>query len=145
MRQGLPPRVLPGLRFILVRVWASPATLLGLVLIPLAVLPGGSVRVVGGVLEVHGGLVTRLLRIGLPWVGPVAALTLGHVVLGCDRLCLQRSRAHERVHVRQYERWGPVLIPAYLLAGLFVRFRGADPYADNPFEKEAVDKTLDCE
>jgi hypothetical protein len=114
-------------------------------MIPLAILPGGSARVVEGVLEVHGGLVTRLLQYGFPWVGPVAALTLGHVVLGCDLLCLQKTRAHERVHVRQYERWGPFLIPAYLLTGFLIYLHRGNPYGDNPFEKEAVEKTRDSE
>ncbi len=88
-------------RRILAYVWASGPTGLGLLLMPAAVLPGGSARVVDGVLEVHGGLVTRLLKRGLLWVGPVAALVLGHVILGCDRMCLDRSRRHEHVHAGQ--------------------------------------------
>jgi hypothetical protein len=118
-------------------VWAFPATLIGLLLVPPALMGGGQARLVDGVLEVHGGIVTRLLRRGLPWVGSGAAMTLGHVVLGCDLKCLDESRAHERVHVRQYERWGPLMIPAYLLASLVAYLRGRDPYLDNPFEREA--------
>jgi hypothetical protein len=125
-------------------VWAFPATLLGLVLVPFAIMQGGEARIVEGVLEVHGGIVTRLLRRGLPWVGSGAAMTLGHVVLGCDRNCLQQSRSHERIHVRQFERWGPIMIPAYLLASLYVYLRGHNPYLDNPFEREAFEnETLD--
>ena len=120
-------------------VWAFPATLLGLLLVPFAIMQGGEARIVDGVLEVHGGIVTRLLRRGLPWVGSGAAMTLGHVVLGCDRSCLQQSRSHERVHVRQFERWGPFMIPAYLLASLYAYLRRRNPYFDNPFEREAFE------
>jgi hypothetical protein len=117
-------------------LWAAPATLLGLLLAPFARLSGGGVRCVDGVVEVHGGLVRRLLS-RLPVIGSAAAMTLGHTVIGQDQACLDQSRAHERVHVRQYERWGPLLIPAYLLASLWVRMSGRHPYWDNPFEREA--------
>jgi hypothetical protein len=125
----------------LLYVWASPGTLVGLSLVPIALLQGGRARVVSGVLEVCGGVVTKLLSIGLPWVGPGAAITFGHVVWGVDQPNLDRTRAHERVHVRQYERWGPLFIPAYLLMSLIVFLRRKDPYRDNPFEREAFDET----
>ena len=95
------------------------------------------------VVEVHGGIVTWLLKRGLPWTGPAQALVLGHVVLGCDRICLEKNRRHERVHVRQYERWGPFFIPIYLVACLVIYLRHGDPYGDNPFEKEAFQKSDD--
>jgi hypothetical protein len=122
-------------------LWALPATLLGLFLVPIVLLQGGTVQVVQGVVEIHGGLATRLLRRGLPWVGPGAAMTLGHTILGCDADCLERTRAHEHVHVRQYERWGPLFIPAYLIASLVIYLRGGQPYFDNPFEREAFETT----
>jgi hypothetical protein len=121
-------------------LWASPATLLGLPFLPLAWVSGGGWQVVQGVLEIHGGLVARFLRRGLPWVGPGAAMTLGHVILGQNRACLDHSRRHEHVHVRQFERWGPLMIPLYLLASLIAWRRGYDPYLDNPFEREAYDE-----
>jgi len=65
------------------------------------------------------------------------ALTLGHVVLGRTAAALDVARSHELVHVRQYERWGPLFIPAYLLCSLVLFIRRRDPYRDNPFEKEA--------
>lgn len=64
-------------------------------------------------------------------------MTLGHVVLGQDEGCLNRSRDHERVHVGQYERWGLLMIPLYLLSSAVARLRGAHPYWDNRFEREA--------
>jgi hypothetical protein len=68
-------------------------------------------------------------------------MTLGHVVIGRNEACLDRSRAHERVHVRQCERWGPLFIPAYALASGVVLLRGGRPYLDNPFEREAFERT----
>ena len=65
------------------------------------------------------------------------AMALGHVVLGRDRAALDLTRLHERVHVRQAERWGPFFIPAYLVAGAWTAFRGGRAYRDNPLEREA--------
>lgn len=125
----------------LLYVWALPATLIGLLPLPLVWLQGGKVAIVDGIIEGQGGIVTRLLRRGLPWVGPGAAITFGHVVWGCDQYCLDKSRAHERVHVRQYERWGPLFIPLYLALSALAAWRGLDPYRDNPFEREAYGET----
>ena len=66
-----------------------------------------------------------------------AAMTLGHVIMGCDQECLDHSRDHEHVHVRQYEAAGPLFIPAYLGASVWCWWRGFDTYYDNPFEREA--------
>lgn len=104
---------------------------------PLALLTGGGVQWVDGVLELYGGRLATLLSRPFWISGPIAAMALGHVVLGCDRPTLERTRRHERVHVRQYERWGPFFIPAYCLASLWIRFKGGNVYLDNPFEVEA--------
>ena len=125
------------LRRVLTYCWAFPNTLLGLVLALAALVSGGRVRRVEGVLEVEGGLVSWLLRRAVPLRGGALAITIGHVVLGRDAAALRRSRAHERVHVRQYEVWRPLFIPAYVIAGLAVYARGGHPYWDNPFEREA--------
>jgi hypothetical protein len=122
-------------------VWAAPVTALALLFVPLAWLSGGGARVVRGAVEVHGGFVSVLLRRGLLFFGPAAAMTLGHVILGRDRVCLDRSREHEHVHVGQYERWGIFMLPVYLLASGILYLKGLDPYLDNPFEREAYDKT----
>lgn len=126
-----------SLRRLLTYGWVLPNTLLGLIMVPAALLSGGRARRVEGVLEVHGRAVAWLLRHGVPLHGGAVALALGHVVLGRDAAALARSRAHERVHVRQYETWGPLFIPAYLVAGLAAYVRGGHPYQDNPFEREA--------
>jgi hypothetical protein len=115
-------------------VWAAPWTLLGLLVGAIGVLSGGKAQRRGRVLEFHGGLVAWLLG-HLPQ-NPIA-MTLGHVVVGRTAAALDISRDHERVHVRQYERWGPAFVPAYLLCSLFCLLAGKDYYRDNPFEREA--------
>ena len=123
--------------------WAFfPGTLIGLICVPLAAAGGGRARVVRGCVEVYGGAVTRFLNRGMPWLGVrgAAAMTLGHVILGADERCLDRSRDHEHVHVRQYERWGPLFLPAYFASSVFAWRRGLNPYLDNRFEREAYDR-----
>lgn len=124
------------LRPILVYLWVLPTTFLGLLFVPAALIRGG-VRVVDGVLEVHGGAPAFFLRYCTLLRGGASAMTLGHVVIARDSLLLDLTRTHERVHVRQCERWGPLFIPAYAMASLIVLLRGGNPYRDNPFEREA--------
>ncbi len=69
----------------------------------------------------------------------MSAITFGHVVLGTSRAMLDATRAHERVHVRQYERWGPLFIPLYLAASLLAAVCGGHAYYDNLFEREAME------
>lgn len=120
-----------------VYLWALPTTGVGLAVVAAALLTGGRARGHTGVLECHGGFATFLLRRLTLLPGGASAMTLGHVVLGRDAALLDATRAHERVHVRQAERWGPAFIPAYLLASAWVALRGGDPYRDNPFERQA--------
>lgn len=70
----------------------------------------------------------------------MAAMTLGHVILGRDMSTLDRVRDHEQVHVRQYEVWGPLFLPAYLSLSFILFICGRDPYMENPFEVEAYNK-----
>jgi hypothetical protein len=58
-------------------------------------------------------------------------------VLGQTEASLDLSYEHELVHVRQFERWGPLMGPAYLLCSLVLWLRGGRAYRDNPFEREA--------
>ena len=67
-------------------------------------------------------------------------MTLGHVILGIDGATLDSARLHEQVHVRQYERWGPLFLPAYFASSLVQLLRGRRPYLDNHFEREAYAK-----
>ena len=114
-------------------LWAFPVTLVGLLLALVAVLSGGRMQWRGGVVEAWGGWVGRWLRGGWHSRGG-AALALGHVILARDAECLARSRAHELAHVRQFERWGPLLLPVYWLLGAWLWCRGYDPYLDHPLE-----------
>lgn len=116
-------------------LWAGPTTAVGLWAMLLALFSGGRVRRVNGVLEVHGGLAARLLR-----RCGVSAMTLGHVVLAVDDEAHELARAHERVHVEQCERWGPLFLPVYGLASLAAWLRGGHIYFDNRFEREAYGK-----
>ena len=120
-------------------VWAAPYSAVGLAL-GLTALPfGASVRIRSGVLEFGGGLAgSWVSRLPAPFA--FSAITFGHVVLGIDHATLALVRTHEQVHVRQYERWGPFFIPAYLLSSLVQLLRGRNPYRDNYFEREAYAK-----
>lgn len=115
-------------------LWALPWTLLGLLVGLLGLATGGRVRRHGPVIEFYGGAVARLLKLS---PGKPSAMTLGHTILGRDAALLDAARRHELVHVRQYERWGPLFVPAYLLCSLLMWLKGKDPYLDNPFEREA--------
>lgn len=118
-------------------LWASPTTLVGLAFV-LTALRRGRVRVVGGVIEASGPLVRWALTHLVPLRGGATAITLGHVVLGRDAQALAHTRAHERVHVSQYERWGPLFVPAYVAASAWAAMRGGHFYDDNVFEREAM-------
>ena len=90
------------------------------------------------VLEFHGGAIAWLVsHLPIPGARWAMAITFGHTVLGRSATALDISHSHEMVHVRQYERWGPLLGPAYLACSLTLWVRGRDPYHDNPFEHQA--------
>lgn len=118
-------------------LWASPTTLLALPFVLLGLCGGARLRLVRGVLEVHGPVISAFLRHGTLVSGGALAMALGHVVLGRDRAALEETRSHERVHVKQAERWGPLFLPAYVIASIAVGLRGRRWYYDNPFEVEA--------
>jgi hypothetical protein len=117
-------------------LWAAPTTLIGLVL-AFASLRRGHVAIVDGVIEAHSPFLRRALATLTPLARGADAMTLGHVVIGRDARALEVTRAHERVHVRQYESWGPLFVPAYLLAGVWALMQGGHPYFDNRFERKA--------
>lgn len=126
-----------SLRRALRYAWAFPNTFLGLLFVLPTLLTGGGVQIVEGVIELHGGLAALFLRYCTFLRGGATAMTLGHVVLGKTPWLLDATRRHERVHVRQAERWGPLFMPAYILSSLVIYLRGGRPYMDNPFECEA--------
>jgi hypothetical protein len=62
------------------------------------------------------------------------------VVLSVDELD-PTTLEHELQHVRQYERWGPLLLLAYPLASLRAFLIGGHYYRDNFFEAQARERT----
>jgi hypothetical protein len=128
---------MPGIHGSILRyVWAAPATALGLAL-AVPALWRGRVTIVDAVIEAHGPALSWMLTHLTPLHGGVAAITFGHIVLGRDAESLDWTRGHERVHVRQYERWGVFLLPAYIAASVWAAARGGHAYFDNWFEREA--------
>ena len=117
-------------------LWAGPYTVLGLLLGGCAVLFGARMERHQGIFEFSGGRIGHALAKLPPTLG-FAAMTLGHVILAIDRSALAQLRLHEHVHVRQYERWGPFFLPAYLLSSLLQLLRGRHPYRENHFERQA--------
>ncbi len=100
-------------------------------------LTGGTGRRVGKTLEFSGGLITTILCRMNRQYGGVAAMTLGHVIIGQSEETLEYARVHEWIHVKQYEKWGPAFLPAYLVCSLYCSWKGGCAYHDNPFEREA--------
>ena len=107
-------------------VWASPGSLVGLLFSPFF----RRRRRTRGILLCEGATWPRKLGWGY------RAITFGHVVLSLDELD-PATLEHELVHVRQYERWGPLFPPLYLLGSLWAVLRGRHFYRDNPFELRA--------
>lgn len=112
---------------------ASPGTLPGLLFAGITLAFGATARIRDGVLEVADGALAR----GTSRLLGLAAITFGHVVLGTSHELLDRERAHEHDHVRQYERWSLLFFPLYLGSSALALLRGKDPYRDNVFERRA--------
>ncbi len=116
--------------------WAAPCSLVGLTLAAPVLLLGGRARRSAGAVEVTFrpseagcGRLARAL--------PFRAIALGHVVIAVTGRELDGLRAHELVHVRQYEHWGAAFFPAYAASALWQLLRGRNPYWDNHFEVQA--------
>jgi hypothetical protein len=123
----IPPRPVTTVGRLTGLLWASPLSVVGLLL---AALSGRRPRWD----DRYGCLVVDDIR------GPSAAAlrlvgaeanTVGHVVLSRYRHSPDRLLAHEAVHVRQGERLGPLLFPAYVW--LAARYG----YRDHPLERAA--------
>lgn len=133
------PSILESMQQLVRILWASPYTLIGLLIGSVGLIFGGRVQLMGRAVEFYDGG-TKWFIHRLPGGQFILALTLGHVILGQTEAALAISRRHEMVHVKQYERWGPLMLPAYYLASLFVYLHGKRFYRDNPFEREAADR-----
>lgn len=117
-------------------LWASPCSAIGIVLAGIALLSGGKAKWSSGALEVTyresqascGRLARRC---------PFRGIVFGHVILAVTRDELRSIGPHERVHVQQYERWGPLFFLAYGASSLWQLIRGRNAYWDNHFEVQA--------
>ncbi len=118
-------------------LWAAPWSLVGLLIGVLGLLSGGHVQRKGRVLELYGGCLPTILHF-FPFYSGSPVATFGQVVLGRSSRHLNACRMHQLVHVRQYERWGLLFVPAYLSCSVAMWFRGKHPYYDNPFELSAL-------
>ena len=117
-------------------LWAAPCTAIGLAFAACILLAGGKAKWSNGALEVTyrnhytscGPLARKL---------PFRGIVFGHVILAVTRDELQTIGAHERVHVQQYERWGPLFFVAYAASSLWQLLHARDPYRYNHFEIQA--------
>ncbi len=122
-----------------VYIWASPTTVVGILVGSLTMMSKGRAQIRRGAIEFYGGFSSWFLE----RVAKAAAMTLGHVIIGRNLDCLERYRDHEQVHVRQVERWGPLFIPLYLLASGLAWAKGQHFYFDNVFEIDARRRSSD--
>jgi hypothetical protein len=116
--------------------WAAPCSLVGLIAASFVLVCGGTVRRVCGTLEVslrhREAACFSIVRLM-----PFRAITLGHVIIGIGRMELEQLRAHELVHVRQYERWGIAFFVAYAASSIWQMLNGRSAYWNNHFEVQA--------
>jgi len=123
-------------------LWAAPYSAVGLVVAAVPLAFGGTAKWSAGALEVAyrqslvqcGKLASRL---------PFRAIVFGHVILAVTREELVHLGPHERIHVDQYEHWGPVFLAAYGVSSLVQIFRGRSPYWHNYFEVQARQRSAE--
>jgi hypothetical protein len=113
-----------------------PGDLLGLMVLhglgigrPTRLHDAGDVRA----LVVEDRRVERYFRFGLI---PTRAQTLGRYVFATYPLDPE-TMAHECEHIRQWQRLGPLYLPAYLASSALAFVRGRKAYWDNAFEAAA--------
>ncbi|GHA65078.1 hypothetical protein GCM10009007_01920 [Formosimonas limnophila] len=120
-------------------LWALPITVLGLLLLLLALpsRPHVARLRIGqtSALCAWGGWLSSWLR--KHPLGAMSAASIGHVVIARNARQLCWSGAHELEHVRQTELWGIFMPFAYVLNGLWQLVRGKRFYRDNYFEVAA--------
>jgi hypothetical protein len=126
------------IRRIAAYAWAGPNTLLGLAAGLAMLVFGAAACRIQGTLEFSGGALGLLFASRLrPF--RFRAVTFGHVILGTSAAALAEAREHEHVHVRQYERWGPFFLPAYIASSAWQLVTSRHVYHDNYFERQAVE------
>ncbi len=109
------------------RAWCAPLTTFGLLVARL----GGSTPKWNATHQCYVATdVSGISRLLLRRVG-AHANTIGQVVLSTVPDPSPALLAHEAVHVRQYERFGPLMPVIYVMMGALYGYR------DNPFERAA--------
>jgi hypothetical protein len=73
---------------------------------------------------------------------PIEAQTMGRYVFARGTVAPE-ILAHECEHIRQWERYGPLYLAAYMGSSALARLRGGQPYGDNRFEVAARKKAVD--
>ncbi len=117
-------------------LWALPCSAVGIVLACIPLLAGGRAKWSSGAMEVTyrenqascGKLARKL---------PFRGIVFGHVILAVTCEELRIIGPHERVHVQQYGRWGPLFFFAYGASSIWQLIRGRSAYWDNHFEIQA--------
>ena len=97
-------------------VWTSPNTLIGLIL---GLCTFQRPRIADGAIifdRAPRGLTTLMLRTNR------VAMTVGFVILSA-RPVTGHLLAHEQHHIRQYEAWGSLFIPVYLVLAIGYGYR----------------------
>ncbi|MDB5772403.1 MAG: hypothetical protein V7606_1726 [Burkholderiales bacterium] len=116
-------------------VWASPLTVLGILLaLPVLVLRG-QVQLIRGptsAILVRGPFADWML--GKHPFGAMSAMALGHIIIAEHQGLSSRVLIHELAHVRQATRWGVFFPFAYLASSAWAAIRGRDAYWHNKFE-----------
>lgn len=117
-------------------IWSAPCSAVGICVGAVLVCAGASASANTGVIEVS--FRNRSQRVAR-WLSklPVAAITLGHVVIAITQEEQNRLRAHERAHVAQYEKWGLLFFVLYPASSLLQILAGRHFYQDNHFEVQA--------
>jgi hypothetical protein len=119
-------------------IWSLPLGALGVLGALLFRLLGwGQLRLSDGALEIIArGPLARWMA-NNHW----AAFTLGWTIIYWQEEFANHPsiRRHEREHIRQFLRFGPLMAVLYPLAGLLAAVGGGHFYRDNPFEKAARD------
>lgn len=120
-------------------LWALPCSVVGLTLAALVLAAGGRVRLSAGALEVTYR--RSQVQCGrLAQVLPFRGIVFGHIIVAVTEEELIAIGPHERVHVQQYERWGPLFFLAYGASSLWQLARGHNPYWHNHFELQARER-----
>ena len=119
-------------------IWSSPVGVLGLLgALLFRIARWGQLRVSDGAVEVIArGPLARWLA-DKQW----AAFTLGWTIFYWKEEFADHPsiRRHEREHIRQFLRFGPLMLVLYPLLGVCVALGGGHFYRDNPLEKAARD------